>query len=145
MSEQNKYLDLWSDKRNLIKEKLKIAQNLQSIQLSSSEFKTVGNRKDYSFNLEFENGRVKNDISGSAVARDLAKVLEGAPDVKAVLNSGHFKINMDKNFCLWIQKLWIIHPIKFYLNEGITEYKLEWEHEIKFLLNNQSGLLVIQG
>ncbi len=59
----------------------------------------------YSFNLEFINGIVSNNIDGSAVARDLAKVLENSLEIKKILNLGHFKIRMDKDFCLWIEKL----------------------------------------
>ena len=72
--------------------------------LNFEDFALVGNRKSYSFNLEFDDGIVSNNISGSAVARDLAGVLTKSSFIKPVLNNGYFKFQMDKNFNLWISK-----------------------------------------
>ena len=55
-------------------------------------------------NLEFDDGIVSNNISGSAVARDLAGVLARSSIIKSVLNNGYFKFKMDQNFNLWISK-----------------------------------------
>ena len=104
MRSSGKYIDLWTKQRSSIKDKLKNAATKQSIQLNPEEFKKVGNRASYSFNLEFENGIVVNNIDGTAVARDLAKVLENSTDIKELLKEGHYKINMDRKYCLWIQK-----------------------------------------
>lgn len=104
MSSSGKYIDLWSKKRESIKTKLKSLHSKQSLQLTSDEFSRVGNRQSYSFNLEFINGVVSNDIGGSAVARDLAKVLGNSAEIQEILKGGHFKINMDKQFCLWIER-----------------------------------------
>lgn len=98
------YCDLWTKQRMFIKDKLRNASTKQSIQLNSHDFNKVGNRKNYSFNLEFINCIVSNDNSGSAVARDLAQVLESSNEIKGILKTGHYKINMDKQFCLWIQR-----------------------------------------
>jgi glycine betaine/choline ABC-type transport system substrate-binding protein len=105
MSSSGKYIDLWNKKRESIKEKLKFSETKQSLQLDASEFAKVGDRQKYSFNLEFLNGSVYNNTDGSAVARDLAKVLERSSEIRDTLKEGHFKINMDKHFCLWIKKL----------------------------------------
>jgi hypothetical protein len=104
MSTAGKYIDLWTKRREQIKKMLKVSQTKQSLQLSSEEFKRVGNRQSYAFNLEFLNGTVSNNIGGSAVARDLAKVLENSAEIREILKVGHFKINMDRQFCLWIEK-----------------------------------------
>lgn len=104
MSSSGKYIDLWTKQRTTIKNKLENALTKQSIQLNPEEFKKVGNRASYSFNLEFNNGVVANNVDGTAVARDLAKVLENSTDIKEILKEGHFKINMDRRYCLWIQK-----------------------------------------
>ncbi len=104
MSTTGKYIDLWTKRREQIKKMLKVSQTKQSLQLSSEEFKRVGNRQSYAFNLEFLNGTVSNNIGGSAVARDLAKVLENSAEIREILKVGHFKINMDRQFCLWIEK-----------------------------------------
>jgi len=104
MSSSGKFFDLWLKQRSTIKDKLEIAATKQSIQLNPEEFKKVGNRVSYSFNLEFIDGIVVNNVDGTAVARDLAKVLENSTDIKELLKEGHYKINMDRRFCLWIQK-----------------------------------------
>lgn len=103
-STPGKYTDLWTKHRTAITEKLKNADNKQSIQLNSKDFNNVGNRSNYSFNLEYKNGIVNNNISGSAVARDLAKVLENSTEIKEILKGEHFKIRLDKEFYLWIEK-----------------------------------------
>ncbi len=102
MASSGKYTDLWSKQRTSIQDKLKNAKTKQSIQLNSEDFNEVGNRSNYSFNLEFLNGIVSNNIGGSAVARDLAQVLANSKEIKEILKTGHFKINMDRQFCLWI-------------------------------------------
>jgi len=66
--------------------------------MSSREFEKVGIRKSYSFNLEFLNGALANNISGSAVARDLARVLENDVELKKILNSGYYKFSMGKDY-----------------------------------------------
>lgn len=99
-----KYLDLWIKEKELIKNKLINSNEKQFIQLSFDRFNSVGNRKKYSFNLQYEKGIVTNNISSSAVARDLDNILSNDDAIKNVLKTGRFKINMDKNFCLWIQK-----------------------------------------
>jgi len=106
MSSQGKYIDLWTKKRNRIEEKLKVAAIEQSIQLNYEEFENVGDRakNNYTFNLEFNNGTVCNNVGGSAVARDLAKVLENSENIRELLKTGHYKFNLDRNFNLWIKK-----------------------------------------
>lgn len=104
MSNSGKYIHLWTKKREAIKCCLVSQINRKSIQLNSEEFKIVGNRKNYIFNLTYINGVISNNISRSAVARDLATVLDKSDEIKTILKNGNFKINMDKNYCLWIEK-----------------------------------------
>lgn len=99
-----KYIDLWARKTKNI-EKALSDFSIKSLQLNPEEFKQVGNRKSYSFNLEYVNGAIHNDISGSAVARDLDKAIQNSIEIKKLLKIGHFKINMDKQFCLWIKRM----------------------------------------
>ena len=77
----------------------------QTITMNKKEFSNVGDRKKYSFNLEFKNGIVSNNIDGTAVARDLAKALESSKKVMSCLKSGHYKFNMGKAYILKINKL----------------------------------------
>lgn len=104
MASSGKYNDLWTKQRISIKDKLNNATTKQSIQLNSEDFNKVGNRNNYSFDLEILNGIVSNNIGGSAVARDLAQVLESSNEIIEILKTGHFKINMDKQFCLKIER-----------------------------------------
>ena len=99
-----KYSNIWRNTLPAISEILDSSESLGSIALNSKDFALAGNRKSYSFNLEFDNGIVSNNISGSAVARDLAVELTSSSFLKSVLNNGYFKIRMDKNFTLWISK-----------------------------------------
>lgn len=99
------YIDIWTKHRQAIKKQLQKSEYRQSLQLEPEDFESVGNRNSYAFNLEFSNGIVSNNIGGSAVARDLAKVLENSSEIMDVLKGGYFKINMDRQFCLWINKI----------------------------------------
>ena len=101
---QGKYSNIWRNALPKISEILGSSGSSGSIALNSEDFALVGNRKSYSFNLEFDDGIVSNNIRCSAVARDLAGVLTRSSIIKPVLNSGYFKFKMDKNFTLWISK-----------------------------------------
>ncbi|MHB2149706.1 hypothetical protein ACX8XP_11670 [Calditrichota bacterium LG25] len=70
---KGKYINLWRSILNEIENKIKDSVQPQSIQLDEKDFKNVGNRSSYSFNLEFKDGQIINNIRGSAVARDLAR------------------------------------------------------------------------
>jgi hypothetical protein len=73
-----------------------------SIQLQQADFKKAGDSQSYSFNLEFSDGVVSNNIGGVAVARDLARVLEQDLEIIKKLKGRHMKFNMDKGFTLWV-------------------------------------------
>lgn len=102
---QSKYTNIWQNTIPAILEILEEGETIGSIEINSFEFSKVGNRKNYSFNLEFNEGSVNNNISGSAVARDLAAVLLNSSSTKSILKTGYYKFRMDKNFTLWISIL----------------------------------------
>ena len=102
---KGKYSNIWRNQLLTISEILSSSESSGSIVLNAKDFALVGNRKSYSFNLEFDNGVVSNNISGSAVARDLAAELSNSSSVKSILKTGYFKFRMDNNFTLWISKL----------------------------------------
>ena len=102
---QGKYSNIWRNELTTISEVLSSSASSGSITLNFEDFELVGNRQSYSFNLEFDDGVVSNNISGSAVARDLAAVLSTSSSVKSILKTGYFKFQMDKNFTLSISKL----------------------------------------
>ena len=101
---QGKYSNIWQNSLSEISEIIDSSGSSGSIELSSRDFSLAGDRKNYSFNLEFDDGVVSNNISGSAVARDLAAELTSSSFTKSVLNNGYFIFRMDKNFTLWISK-----------------------------------------
>lgn len=101
---QGKYISIWKRTIPAISKLLSEDKLKGSIELDSEDFTFAGNRKSYSFNLEFSNGSVSNNIDGSAVARDLATVLTRNGKIERLLMEGKFKFNMDKNFTLWISK-----------------------------------------
>lgn len=96
------YQNLWIKHRESIIQLIKKGGR-HSIQMHKSDFDAIGNRKSYSFNLEFMDGRVANNISGSAVARDLATVLKSIASFNQVSIGRHIKINLDKGFRLHVR------------------------------------------
>ena len=102
---ENKYTILWQGYINKINSSLLQSDKPQLIQLDSKLFSQVGNRKSYAFNLEYKNGIVNNNIGGSAVARDLDKIISKSQVIKDILKEGYYKINLDNEFVLHIKKL----------------------------------------
>lgn len=84
----HKYEDIWKQLVPKITEAVTAGKSLE-LNLGRTAFDRVGNRKSYSFRLDLNNGRVANNIGGSAVARDLARVLESnAPFMNAAKGKG---------------------------------------------------------
>jgi hypothetical protein len=73
-----------------------------TIQLSPDNFREVGSRKDYTFNLVLNNGTIENNVAGSAVARDLARTIISNIEANNIIKTKLFKIRMDKKFILYI-------------------------------------------
>ncbi|SIO53470.1 hypothetical protein [Chitinophaga niabensis] len=88
----------------------------EGFSIPSSYFMKVSNRKHFGFRLEIKNGNVVNDISGSAMARDLAFLLLESPVNKELLAKKHFFVRMSRNFYLEI------FPVKLY--KGIMDGKI---------------------
>lgn len=106
MKDSNIYNSLWNKYKPVILSKLKQAGiEPQEYQLSKHEFEVFGDRKNsgYTFNLEIENGILKNNIGGTAVARDLFEVLKSSLTAKELMKENYFKINLTKDFTLRIQ------------------------------------------
>ncbi len=106
MKESNIYIPLWEKYKPAIVGKMKLAiSESQEFQLSKHEFEAIGDRSScgYSFNLEIKNGVLANDISGTAVARDLLEVLKNSKTSKDLIQNNHVKINFSKDFILKIR------------------------------------------
>ncbi|OAQ42166.1 hypothetical protein A5893_03355 [Pedobacter psychrophilus] len=105
MIETNLYYPLWKRYLPVFAIQLKKAlSEEQEINFTKSDFHSLGNRNksDYGFSLELENGKAKNNISGSAVARDLYEVLLNDAKIKELLQGKHYKISMGKAYILKI-------------------------------------------
>lgn len=74
------------------------------MKLECSLFESAGNRKEsgYSFRLDIDDGIVPRK-SGSAVARDLKKVLDKSSDFKRLANEKSITIRLNTNFELIVQ------------------------------------------
>lgn len=101
---KNLYTALWRGYINQLHSKLIKSNESQTIALDGKKFKQAGNRVSFSFNLEYKNGIVSNRKRGSAVDRDLDKIISKSEPIKTILKNGHYKINLDKDFVLHIQK-----------------------------------------
>lgn len=102
---ESKYTMLWQGYIKQIDSSLVQLDKQQLIQLDSKQFFKIGNRKSYTFSLEYKNGVVCNNIRGSAVARDLDKVISKSQIVRNTLKDGHYRLNLDKEFVLHLKKL----------------------------------------
>lgn len=104
--EERKYLTTW--KRYIPVIRLHLKRSLseeQSFKLNITDFESAGDRgkSGYTFNLTMENGRVTNNISGSAVARDLFEALKADEAIKAMIADKSVKISVGKSFVLSIK------------------------------------------
>ena len=104
--EERKYLTTW--KRYLPVIRLHIKKSLveeQQFKLNITDFESAGDRgkSGYTFNITMENGKVINNISGSAVARDLFEALKSDEIIKGMLSDKHVKISVGKSFMLTIK------------------------------------------
>jgi hypothetical protein len=99
----HKYIELWLRKRDAIVSL--IEQGGGEYKFDEREFFQAGDRdpKGYSFNLEYKNVQQTNNISGSAVARDLDQVLLKTRDelrFRKAAARKHVKIRVDSEFIL---------------------------------------------
>lgn len=99
--EERQYLTTWKKYIPVIRLHLKRSLNEdQSFKLNITDFESAGDRgkSGYSFNIAMENGKPTNNISGSAVARDLYEALKNDEGTKAFLQDKTVKISVGKTF-----------------------------------------------
>ncbi|HEY0245828.1 MAG TPA: hypothetical protein VGC01_09715 [Mucilaginibacter sp.] len=104
--EQRTYLATWKKYIPVIRLHLKKSLTEdQSFKLNITDFESAGDRgkSGYTFNIQMENGKVTNNISGSAVARDLYEALKSDETIKAMLQDKSVKISVGKTFMLSIK------------------------------------------
>ena len=104
--EERKYLTTW--KRYIPVIRLHLKKSLveeQQFKLNITDFESAGDRgkSGYTFNIALENGKVTNNISGSAVARDLFEAMKADEAIVALLQHKSVKISVGKSFMLSIK------------------------------------------
>lgn len=103
MTDQNSHLyeAIWQ--KHMPEILLELAKSRPSaISLNASDFHKAGDRKRYVFKLDLEKNTVTNNIKGSAVARDLLRVLQCNEKFIEFAQSRHLVFRMDKDFKLHI-------------------------------------------
>ncbi len=108
--EERKYLTTWKRYIPVIRLHLKKSFNEeQQFKLNITDFESAGDRgkSGYTFNIVMENGKVTNNISGSAVARDLFEALKADEAIKAMLQDKSVKISVGKSFILSIKTTYV--------------------------------------
>ena len=98
------YVPIWKKTVADIIDMLDLFPASSSIQLAGEDFKAAGDRDHYGFRLELLNGKVVNNIEGSAVARDLFNTMLNFPKGLEFLSSKHVTIRMNENFTLLLQQ-----------------------------------------
>jgi hypothetical protein len=104
--EERKYLTTWRKYIPVIRLHLKRSLNEdQTFKLNITDFESAGDRgkSGYTFSLAMENGKVTNNISGSAVARDLYEALKTDEAIKELIQDKNIKISVGKTFMLSIK------------------------------------------
>lgn len=102
-----KYYDLWTKYLPhiyLYVDKSIYSKERKFIQLNQHEFEEIGQRysSGYTFNLEIQNGKVINNISGTIVARDLFDILSQDAQQQEWLLHKKIKISLNKDIILSI-------------------------------------------
>lgn len=93
-----KYIGIWTAYLEDIKTAINSGMVRSVIQLDKRLFQQAGNRSNYSFRLGYTNAQVSNNIGGSAVARDLDKVLRNNK-----IHPGNKTFKMNTEFKLTIE------------------------------------------
>lgn len=106
-NKQHLYSDIWKSQSVAFKNFLETDVHRAEVQLREQDFQraSIRGRKSFSFNLVLENGKASNNISGSAVARDLEEYLTEHVLFRKLLADKHVKINLTGDFMLQMQKL----------------------------------------
>lgn len=99
----HKYEAIWKKVIPMIKECLTSGKDFSIMQLSKSQFDAAGNRKSYSFNIQYQNGKLMNCLDGSAVARDLDRMIIGNAEYKLLLKGKSVKLAMGKDFVFKVE------------------------------------------
>lgn len=104
MKKQHLYEEIWEDALQDILDVIEEGESTGYVDMSGDEdwFKEVGDRSKYGFRLDLVNGEPINNIEGSAVARDLYRVLAQSVKFKKLSNGCRIVLRMGADFMLRI-------------------------------------------
>lgn len=104
MKKQHLYEEIWEDALQDILDVIEEGESTGYVDMSGDEdwFKEVGDRSKYGFRLDLVNGEPINNIEGSAVARDLNRVLAQSVRFKKLSNGCRIVLRMGADFMLRI-------------------------------------------
>ena len=100
------YTHIWNKYLPVIRILLKkSAAGNQTLDLNRIDFERAGSgrKAGYKFNIELEDGKVGNVISGSDLASHLAIVLLEDAGIKQILKDGNYSISLNTRFQLLIK------------------------------------------
>lgn len=108
--ETNKYLPLWEKYRAPILQKMKAAKEQNQTEtylLTKHEFTMLGERINtiYAFKMEIKNKRIRNNITGSSIARDLFMMLSNSKTACELWTDTTYLFQFDKAYNLSITVL----------------------------------------
>jgi len=108
MNNKNLYYPLWRKYLAVIAVQMKNSvKGEREITIPKTELHALGERKisEFLFTLEIKNSKIKNNIRGVNIARDLADILAENKSVRTLLENGHFQFAMGKDHLLKISSL----------------------------------------
>lgn len=109
------YTHIWNKYLPIIRILLKrSASAAQQLSLNRIDFERAGSgrKAGYKFTIEFSNGKVKNVISGSALASDLAAVLLQDEVARNLFRENEYEIVLNTKFQLSIKNLSQAAPVE---------------------------------
>lgn len=103
----NLYINIWERALPIILKKLKSSiendGKTMKYELNSNDFKVVGNRKSYTFTIEYQKGNTKR--SGTAVGRDLQQVLKNSQEFQAFAIDKTVVLHLSKQFIMIVSAI----------------------------------------
>jgi hypothetical protein len=108
MKDEGKYLHLWMKYAAVIHVLLKKTDiESQKLRLYKHEFEFSKSKQNtnIAFSLNLINGRARNIVSTTAIARDLWTVLDNNSATKNWLKEHNVKISIDKTYELQLEKI----------------------------------------
>jgi hypothetical protein len=100
------YTHIWNKYLPVIRILLKkSAAGNQTLDLNRIDFERAGSgrKAGYKFNIEFEDGKVGNVISGSDLASHLSIVMLEDPSTKQILKENNYSVSLNTRFQLLIK------------------------------------------